>query len=73
MAIPGKPVAHNDGLRWLYYELLWGIVAYYFRLLGVPGSIIYLEYVPQCDIQNEDPTGSRVGRLVVPLRRVPPI
>ena len=35
--IPGKPVAHNSGLLWIYYGLLWCIVAYYFRLLGVPG------------------------------------
>ena len=30
--LPGKPVAYNSGLRW-------GIVAYYFRLLGVPGTL----------------------------------
>ena len=35
--IPGKPVACNYGLLWLISGLLWGIVAYYFGLLGVPG------------------------------------
>ena len=37
-ALPGKPVADNYGLLWLIYELLWDIVAFYFRLLGVPGK-----------------------------------
>ena len=35
--LPGKPVAYNFGLLWIYYGLLWDIVAYYFGLLGVPG------------------------------------
>ena len=36
--IPGKPVAYNYGLFSVNYGLLWGIVAYYFGLLGVPGT-----------------------------------
>ena len=32
-------MASNFGLLWLIYGLLWGIVACYFRLLGVPGSL----------------------------------
>ena len=36
--IPGKPVAHNYGLRWLIHGPLWGIVACSFRLLGFPGT-----------------------------------
>ena len=26
-SLPGKPVAYNYGLLWIYYGLLWGIVA----------------------------------------------
>ena len=37
--VPGKPVACNYGLLWLIRGLLWGIVAYSFGLLGVPGSV----------------------------------
>ena len=37
--LPGKPVADNYGLLWLIYGLLYGIVAFYFRLLGVPGTL----------------------------------
>ena len=36
-------MACNYGLLWIYYSLLWGIVAYYFGLLGVPG-IVYSIY-----------------------------
>ena len=36
--MPGQPVAYNYGLLWLIYGLLYGIVACYFRLLGVPGG-----------------------------------
>ena len=32
--VPGKPVAHDYGLLWLYYELLWGVVAYYLGYLA---------------------------------------
>ena len=32
-------MAHNYGLLWLIYGLLYGIVACYFGLLGVPGSV----------------------------------
>ena len=39
--MPGKPVAYNYGLLWLIYGLLWGILAHYFRLLGVPGEACY--------------------------------
>ena len=35
--LPGKPVAWNFGLLWIYYGLLYGIVACSFGLLGVPG------------------------------------
>ena len=35
--VPGKPVAYNYGLVSVNYWLLYGIVAYFFRLLGVPG------------------------------------
>ena len=35
--LPGKPVAYDNGLLCMYCGLLWGIVACYFRLLGVPG------------------------------------
>ena len=31
-------MAYNYGLLWLIYGLLYGIVACYFRLLGVPGA-----------------------------------
>ena len=31
-------MAHNLGLLCLYAGLLWGIVAYYFELLGFPGN-----------------------------------
>ena len=34
---PGEPVAHNSGLLSTSNGLLWGIVAYYFQLLGCPG------------------------------------
>ena len=30
-------MACDYGLLWLIYGLLWGIVACYFRLLGIPG------------------------------------
>ena len=36
--LPGKPVAYNSGLLSVNSGLLWSIVAYYFGLLGVPGS-----------------------------------
>ena len=36
---PGKPVACNNGLLSINYGLLYGIVACYFRLLGVPGTL----------------------------------
>ena len=36
--IPVQPVAHNYGLLSVNNELLWGIVAYYFGPLGVPGT-----------------------------------
>ena len=39
--VPGKPVAHKYGLLSINYWLLWGIVADYFRLLGVPGRNRY--------------------------------
>ena len=35
--LPGKPVACNFRLLWLNNGILWGAVACYFRLLGVPG------------------------------------
>ena len=38
MDVPGKPVAYNDGLLSVNCGLLWDIVAYFFGLLGVPGS-----------------------------------
>ena len=31
-------MAYNYGPLWIYYGLLYGIVAYYFGLLGVPGK-----------------------------------
>ena len=31
-------MAYNFGLLWLIYGLLWGTVAHYFGLLGVPGN-----------------------------------
>ena len=34
----GEPVAYTYGLFSVKYGLLWGIVAYYFGLLGCPGS-----------------------------------
>ena len=37
--LPGEPVASNYGLLSMNSGLLWGIVAYYFRLLGFPGSV----------------------------------
>ena len=37
--IPGKPVAYNYGLLSTNNGLLWGIVANYFGLLGVPGKV----------------------------------
>ena len=37
-SVPGKPVAHSYGLLSVNYGLLYGIVACYFGLLGVPGS-----------------------------------
>ena len=36
--VPGKPVAYNSGLLSMDYGLLWGIVASYFGLLGLPGA-----------------------------------
>ena len=39
--VPEKPVAHNFGQLWLIYDLLWGIVACYFGLLGVPGRAFF--------------------------------
>ena len=33
---PGEPAAHNSGLLETNKGLLWGIVAYYFQLLGCP-------------------------------------
>ena len=42
---PGKLVGCNSGLLWLLYGLLWGIVAYYFGLLGVPGRFFVLSLV----------------------------
>ena len=36
--LPGKPVAYNYGLLSINYGLLWGIVASFFGLLGVPGK-----------------------------------
>ena len=38
MRLPGKPAAYNCGLLWLIDGLLYGIVAYSFRLLGIPGT-----------------------------------
>ena len=38
LILSGKPVAYNSGLLWLLSGLLWGIVASYFGLLGVPGT-----------------------------------
>ena len=39
--LPGKPVAHNyGGLLSVNNGLLWGIVAYYFGPLGVPGRAL---------------------------------
>ena len=35
---PGRPAAYNCGLLWLFCGLLWGIVAFDFRPLGVPGT-----------------------------------
>ena len=43
LSIPGKPVAQNCGLLSVNNGLLWGIVAYYFRLLGVPGRFPELQ------------------------------
>ena len=37
ISLPGKPVAYNYGLLSINYGLLYGIVACYFKLLGVPG------------------------------------
>ena len=31
-------MACNYGLLWIIHGLLWGVVAFYFRLLGVPGN-----------------------------------
>ena len=45
MCIPGKPVAYNYGLLLLIYGLLYGIVACYFRPLGVPGRYMHI-HVP---------------------------
>ena len=42
LSIPGKPVACNHGLLSVNYGLLWGIVASYFGLLGVPGIVAYI-------------------------------
>ena len=36
-ALPGKPVGSNNRPLSINYELLWGIVAHYFGLLGFPG------------------------------------
>ena len=38
LLLPRKPVAYNSGLLSMNYRLLWDIVAYFFRLLGVPGG-----------------------------------
>ena len=32
-------MAYNNGLCWLIYGLVWSMVAYCFRLLGVPGRL----------------------------------
>ena len=37
-------MAYNYGLLSVNYGLLYGIVAWFFGLLGVPGSIIYPKY-----------------------------
>ena len=38
-SIPGKPVAHNNELLSFNYGLLYGILAHYFGLLGVPAKL----------------------------------
>ena len=37
-------MAYNYGLLWLIYRLLYGIVACYLRLLGVPGRQYRVRY-----------------------------
>ena len=37
-SLPGKPVAYNNELLSVNYGLLYGIVACFFGLLGVPGT-----------------------------------
>ena len=39
-------MAYNYGLLWLVYGLLYGIVACYFGLLGVPGKDFWKLRVP---------------------------
>ena len=43
-------MACNDGSLWLNYGLRWGIVAYSFRLLGVPGIDTYLDADVEVDV-----------------------
>ena len=46
--LPGKPAAYNNGLLSINYGLLWGIVAYCFRLLGFPGTSIFQLFGVYC-------------------------
>ena len=52
-------MASNYGLLWIYYRLFWGIVACYFRLLGVPGTLVAKEIM----FRNSSELGGQSKRL----------